>query len=66
MLSRAQIPTHVCPGHQHSGSAPNQTLSHAPFGPELEIAIFAPAAPVVPSPSKSRPAIRAGSPRFVA
>ena len=35
----------VYSGRQHSGSSPTQTLGHAPFGPELEIAIFAPAAP---------------------
>jgi hypothetical protein len=60
---------HVCSGHQHSGFTPTYTLGHAPLPPELEIAIFAPAAPilkVVLPPSKSRPAIRAGSPRFVA
>ena len=50
---------HVCSGRQHSGSSPTQTLGHAPFLLELEIAVFAPAAPelkVVRSPSKSRPA----------
>eukprot|EP00966_Prymnesium_polylepis_P122998 2843883-Prymnesium_polylepis.1 len=36
---------HVCPGHLHSGSTTTQTLGHAPFLLELEIAIFAPAAP---------------------
>ena len=60
---------HVYSGRQHSGSSPTQTLGHAPLPPEHEIVIFAPAAPilkVVRSPSKSRPAIRTGSPRFVA
>jgi hypothetical protein len=36
---------HVCPGHLHSAFPPTYTLGHAPFAPELEIAIFAPAAP---------------------
>jgi len=60
---------HVYSGRQHSGSSPTQTLGHAPLPPEHEIVIFAPAAPklkVVRSPSTSRPAIRTGSPRFVA
>jgi hypothetical protein len=59
----------TCPGLLHSAFTPTYTLGHAPLPPELEIAIFAPAAPilkVVLPPSKSRPAIRAGSPRFVA
>jgi hypothetical protein len=41
---RLRCAPHVCPGRQHSGSAPIQTLGHAPIAPELEIAIFAPAA----------------------
>jgi hypothetical protein len=60
---------HISPVRLHSGFTPTYTLGHAPLPPELEIAIFAPAAPilkVVLPPSKSRPAIRAGSPRFVA
>ena len=60
---------HVCPGRLHSAFTPTYTLGHAPFPSEHEIVIFAPAAPilkVVLPPSKSRPAIRAGSPRFVA
>ena len=59
----------VCPGRRHSVSTPTQPFGHAPLPPELEITIFAPAAAklkVVRSPSKSRPAIPAGSPSFVA
>ena len=59
----------VCPGRRHSVSTPTQPFGHAPFPPEPEIAIFAPAAAklkVVRSPSKSRPAIPVGNPSFVA
>eukprot|EP00966_Prymnesium_polylepis_P152700 3527322-Prymnesium_polylepis.1 len=35
----------VCPGYQHSDSTPTQPFGHAPLPPELEIAIFAAAAP---------------------
>ena len=66
---RLRCTPHVCPGRLHSAFTPTYTISHAPFPSEHEIVIFAPAAPilkVVRSPSKSRPAIRTGSPRFVA
>eukprot|EP00966_Prymnesium_polylepis_P270556 6250156-Prymnesium_polylepis.1 len=43
---RLRCAPRVCSGRQHSGSTPTQTLGHAPIAPELEIAIFAPTAPI--------------------
>eukprot|EP00966_Prymnesium_polylepis_P302904 6997743-Prymnesium_polylepis.1 len=43
--TRLRCAPHVCSGRQHSGSAPIQTLGHAPFAPELQIVILTPAAP---------------------